>query len=116
MTTTLERPPTSHTQEQATGVLDITSNGQGQLRAASCLPSPTDLQVSPALIRRYGLRKGDLVEGVGAAVRGKQRALTGVERVNGRTARRAALAARTSATSPRCTRASGCGSSTRRAA
>lgn len=81
MTTTLERPPTSHTQEQATGVLDITSNGQGQLRTASCLPESTDLQVSAALIRRYGLRKGDLVEGV--TVRGKQRALTGIERVNG---------------------------------
>ncbi|NGO09470.1 transcription termination factor Rho [Streptomyces sp. HC44] len=80
MTTTLERPPTSLAQEQATGVLDITPNGQGHLRAASCLPESTDLQVSPALIRRYGLRRGDLVEGV----RGKQRALTGIERVNGR--------------------------------
>jgi transcription termination factor Rho len=79
MTTTLERPPTPVTQEQATGVLDITSNGQGHLRAQSLLPGPADLQVSSALIRRHGLRKGDLVEGV----RGKQRALTEVERVNG---------------------------------
>ncbi|MFC4469540.1 transcription termination factor Rho [Streptomyces xiangluensis] len=86
MTTTLERPPTSHTQEQATGVLDITSNGQGHLRATGCLPEPTDLQVSPALIRRYDLRKGDLVEGVGGGGGGggKSRALTGIERVNGR--------------------------------
>ncbi|MFD9194706.1 transcription termination factor Rho [Streptomyces phaeochromogenes] len=79
MTTTLERPPTPVTQEQATGVLDIASNGQGHLRAQSLLPGPSDLQVSSALIRRHGLRKGDLVEGV----RGKQRALTEVQRVNG---------------------------------
>ena len=82
MTTTLERPPTPVTREQASGVLDITSNGQGHLRAESLFPGPSDLQVSPALIRRHGLRKGDLVEGV----RGKQRALTEVERINGRPA------------------------------
>lgn len=71
-------PPT----RVATGVLDIDGNGKGYLRAAdSCLPSPTDLQVSPALIRRYGLRKGDLVAGA----RGAQRALTEVGLVNGRT-------------------------------
>jgi len=79
MTTTLERPPTPVTQEQATGVLDINSNGQGHLRAQSLLPGPADLQVSSALIRRHGLRKGDLVEGL----RGKQRALTEIQRVNG---------------------------------
>lgn len=82
MTTTLERPPTPVTQEQATGVLDINSNGQGHLRAQNLLPGPSDLQVSSALIRRHGLRKGDLVEGV----RGKQRALTEIQRVNGRPA------------------------------
>ncbi|MEV0224950.1 transcription termination factor Rho [Streptomyces sp. NPDC050704] len=82
MTTTLERPAAPVTQESATGVLDITSNGQGHLRAGSLLPGPADLQVSAALIRRYGLRKGDLVAGV----RGRQRALTEVERINGRPA------------------------------
>ncbi|MBV1940083.1 transcription termination factor Rho [Streptomyces sp. BV286] len=82
MTTTLERPPAPVTQEQATGVLDITSNGQGHLRTENLLPQAADLQVPAALIRRHGLRKGDLVEGV----RGRQRALTEVERVNGRPA------------------------------
>ncbi|MGW1714934.1 transcription termination factor Rho [Streptomyces sp. NPDC002156] len=84
MTTTLEHPPVEQLPPTriATGVLDIDSNGKGYLRAAdSCLPSPTDLQVSPALIRRYGLRKGDLVAGA----RGAQRALTEVGLVNGRT-------------------------------
>ncbi|MET8038247.1 transcription termination factor Rho [Streptomyces sp. NPDC005345] len=82
MTTTLERPPV---QEQprtqtATGVLDIDGNGKGHLRSADCLPSSADLQVSPALVRRHGLRKGDTVEGV----RGGPRTLTEIRRVNGR--------------------------------
>ncbi|MEU8646503.1 transcription termination factor Rho [Streptomyces sp. NPDC048674] len=81
MTTTLERPPV---QEQprtqtATGVLDMDGNGKGHLRSADCLPSSADLQVSPALVRRHGLRKGDTVEGV----RGGPRTLTEIRRVNG---------------------------------
>ncbi|WP_369166804.1 transcription termination factor Rho [Streptomyces sp. R28] len=83
MTTTLEHPPVQQQPpvRAVTGVLDIDANGKGHLRAENLLPSPFDLQVSPALVRRYGLRKGDLVDGV----RGTQRALTEVARVNGRT-------------------------------
>lgn len=83
MTTTLEHPPVQkQLSAHATGVLDIAHNGQGYLRTAeSCLPTPTDVQVSAALIRRHGLRKGDTVEGV----RGGPRALAEVERINGRT-------------------------------
>ncbi|NUP16400.1 MAG: transcription termination factor Rho [Streptomyces sp.] len=82
-TTTLENPPVEQQPpvRAVTGVLDIDANGKGHLRAENLLPSPADLQVSPALIRRYGLRKGDLVDGV----RGTQRALTEVARVGGRT-------------------------------
>ncbi|WP_443049552.1 transcription termination factor Rho [Streptomyces sp. HD] len=81
-TTTLENPPVEQQPpvRAVSGVLDIDANGKGHLRAENLLPSPADLQVSPALIRRYGLRKGDLVDGV----RGTQRALTEVARVNGR--------------------------------
>ncbi|GAQ65810.1 transcription termination factor Rho [Streptomyces scabiei] len=81
-TTTLER--TSIDQQppaRVTGVLEIAQGGQGHLRVDGCLPDPADPQVPAALIRRYGLRKGDTVEGV----RDRGRALTGVERVNGRT-------------------------------
>ncbi|GKQ41801.1 transcription termination factor Rho [Streptomyces sp. A012304] len=83
MTTTLEHPSV---QQQSpvrivTGVLDLDGSGKGQLRAEHCLPSPTDPEVPPALVRRHGLRKGDLVEGV----RGGQRVLTDITRVNGRT-------------------------------
>lgn len=83
MTTTLEHPPAR--QESApqlvSGVLDVDAAGKGHLRAPDCLPTPSDLPVSPALIRRHGLRKGDLVEGV----RGDRRTLTDIARVNGRT-------------------------------
>ncbi|MFJ2902239.1 transcription termination factor Rho [Streptomyces sp. NPDC087212] len=83
MTTTLEHPPVQQesTPQIVAGVLDIDAAGKGHLRAADCLPTPADLAVSPALIRRHGLRKGDLVEGV----RGDRRTLTDVVRVGGRT-------------------------------
>ncbi|MFJ3658520.1 transcription termination factor Rho [Streptomyces nigra] len=82
MTTTLEHPtaPERAAVHAVTGVLDIDPSGKGHLRSPSLLPSPDDPQVSPALIRRYGLRKGDLVDGE----RGERRTLTGVVRVDGR--------------------------------
>ncbi|GDY78920.1 hypothetical protein SAV31267_084050 [Streptomyces avermitilis] len=81
MTTTLEHPPVQQQlPAHATGVLDIAQGGQGYLRTGNCLPTPNDLQVPAALIRRHGLRKGDVVEGV----RGGQRGLTEVASVNGR--------------------------------
>ncbi|MFJ9588075.1 transcription termination factor Rho [Streptomyces acidicola] len=81
MTTTLEAPPTQRQLPvPVSGVLDIAQGGQGFLRTDNCLSAPDDPQVPTALIRRYGLRKGDTVEGV----RGARRALTEIERVNGR--------------------------------
>jgi transcription termination factor Rho len=83
MATTLEHPSLrehSAVAQAVTGVLDVDAGGKGQLRAVHCLPSPADPQVPAALIRRYGLRKGDLVDGV----TGARGALTGVARVNGR--------------------------------
>jgi transcription termination factor Rho len=81
MTTTLEHPPIQQerTPQTVTGVLDIDAGGKGHLRAASCLASPADLPVSPALIRRHGLRKGDTLAGTRTG-----RSLTEVELVNGR--------------------------------
>ncbi|MFI2507535.1 transcription termination factor Rho [Streptomyces sp. NPDC018972] len=80
-TTTLDHPPVRQQPQLVTGVLDIDAAGKGHLRAENCLPSPSDPPVSPALLRRHGLRRGDLVEGV----RGDRRALTEVTRVDGRT-------------------------------
>jgi transcription termination factor Rho len=81
-TTTLERTSTDRQPPaRVTGVLEIAQGGQGHLRFDSGLPTPADPQVPAALIRRYGLRKGDTVEGV----RDAGRALTEVERINDRT-------------------------------
>ncbi|MFF3906586.1 transcription termination factor Rho [Streptomyces sp. NPDC001848] len=82
MTTTLEHPPIQQerTPQTVTGVLDVDAGGKGHLRAESCLASPADLPVSPALIRRHGLRKGDTLVGTRTG-----RSLTEVEFVNGRT-------------------------------
>ncbi|CCK32442.1 Transcription termination factor Rho [Streptomyces davaonensis JCM 4913] len=81
MTTTLEPPVQNSVPATVIGVLDIDASGKGHLRAAdSLLPTSSDLQVPAALIRRHGLRKGDLVEGV----RGDRRTLTEIARVNSR--------------------------------
>ncbi|WP_327248199.1 transcription termination factor Rho [Streptomyces sp. NBC_01320] len=82
MTTTLERSLDQQpTPTAVTGVLDITRQGHGALRTDGGHPSPVDVQVSAGLVRRYGLRRGDLVEGPCD----RARSLTAVERVNGRT-------------------------------
>ncbi|MEU5632348.1 transcription termination factor Rho [Streptomyces rishiriensis] len=82
MTTTLEHPPVQQSPARiAAGVLDVDASGKGRLRPADCLPTPNDPQVPAALIRRHGLRKGDLVEGL----RGAQRTLTEITLVDGRT-------------------------------
>ncbi|MFJ4449642.1 transcription termination factor Rho [[Kitasatospora] papulosa] len=83
MTSTLERPVTSQDQPVRTlGVLDTGAGGHGVLHADGARPSSRDVQVPPALIRRYGLRRGDLVEGTCE----RPRALSGVDTVNGRPA------------------------------
>ncbi|MGW7712590.1 transcription termination factor Rho [Streptomyces sp. NPDC054771] len=93
MTSTLEHPVfqqelTNDTAETAAapravragGVLDITHQGNGALRARDGLPSPGDVTVPAALIRRHGLRRGDAVEGLCD----RPRTLSAVERVNDR--------------------------------
>jgi len=46
-----------------TGLLDLREEGYGFLRTNGYLASATDVYVSITQVRRYGLRKGDLVEG-----------------------------------------------------
>ncbi len=51
---------------QGDGVLEVMQDGFGFLRSpeANYLPGPDDIYVSPDMIRRFGLRKGDVVDGV----------------------------------------------------
>ena len=48
---------------QCSGLLDLREEGYGFLRTNGYLASSTDVYVSITQVRRYGLRKGDLVEG-----------------------------------------------------
>jgi len=81
MTQTLEhpRPAEELPQQRVCGVLDTERGGQGRLRGPDLLPAPCDPAVPPAVIRAYGLRKGDFVEGTP----GRQGALGEVLLVNG---------------------------------
>ena len=70
----------------ATGVLETLQDGFGFLRAmeANYLPGPDDIYVSPSQIRRFGLRKGDTVEGEIRAPKDQERyfALLKVNKIN----------------------------------
>lgn len=56
------------------GVLEVTREGYGFVRDPiySFLPQPDDVYLSPGLIRRFGLRTGNLVRGVARAPREKE--------------------------------------------
>ncbi|MFF3955997.1 transcription termination factor Rho [Streptomyces sp. NPDC001890] len=73
---TAESPNTT----EVTGVLDLTHQGNGVLRVRNGLPSPGDVVVPAALIRRHGLRRGDAVTGLCD----RPLTLSAVERVDGR--------------------------------
>ena len=45
------------------GVLELMSEGYGFLRVDNYLSGPNDVYVSPAIVRRFGLRTGDMVRG-----------------------------------------------------
>jgi transcription termination factor Rho len=71
--------------EEVSGVLEILPDGYGFLRAESLLPGKSDIYVSIAQIRRYGLRTGDFVEGRSRPQRDTDKfaALLYVEKLNG---------------------------------
>jgi transcription termination factor Rho len=68
------------------GVLETLSDGFGFLRSpeSNYLPGPDDIYVTPQIIRRYGLRTGDTVEGQIRAPKDGERyfALTVVRTIN----------------------------------
>ncbi|NBX26558.1 MAG: hypothetical protein EBQ99_11035, partial [Planctomycetes bacterium] len=62
----LKRRAQKHGLMTATGTLDLMHEGYGFLRSSeySYLASPDDIYVSPAQVRRHGLRKGQVVTGL----------------------------------------------------
>lgn len=45
------------------GILEVLSDGYGFIRCDNYLPGEADVYVAPALIRKYGLRTGDILNG-----------------------------------------------------
>ena len=72
--------------KDATGVLDIMPDGYGFLRTSGYLPGEDDCFISAQFIRRFGLRKGDMVSGQTRPARphDKYGALQKITAVNGR--------------------------------
>ena len=75
--------PSVQTQE-VLGILDIQPEGHGFLRP-KFIPSSRDVYISQSQIRRFLLRPGDLVEGIGRPPKDTERyfGLLKVEKVNG---------------------------------
>ncbi|MBI4099980.1 transcription termination factor Rho [Candidatus Microgenomates bacterium] len=72
------------------GVLDVQMEGHGYLRP-KFIPSDMDVYISSSQIRRFNLRPGDMVEGVGRAPKETERyyGLLRVDKVNGEPADKA---------------------------
>jgi transcription termination factor Rho len=67
------------------GIVDL-GDGHGFVRTSGYRASAADVYVSAGQIRQYGLRPGDLIEGIARPVggRGKHGPLVSVEAINGR--------------------------------
>jgi transcription termination factor Rho len=70
--------------EERQGILDILPEGYGFLRVTGYLPGDKDVYVSASQVRKFGLRKGDLVSGPIRPPRSQEKfpALTRIETIN----------------------------------
>ncbi len=77
-------PVQSGPTQEVSGILDIQPEGHGFLRPRF-IPSPRDIYISQSQIRRFMLRPGDLIAGVGRPPKDTERyfGLLKVEKVNG---------------------------------
>jgi len=48
---------------EANGILEVLAEGYGFIRSANYLPGDKDIYVSPQQIRKFGLKKGDVIGG-----------------------------------------------------
>lgn len=70
---------------EAYGILEVMPDGYGFIRSANYLPGDRDIYVSPMQIRRFGLKKGDIICGpIRAKTQGEKfSALLYIKNVNG---------------------------------
>ncbi len=81
-----EYNPTLASGEYAAGILEVMSEGYGFIRSDNYMPGEKDIYISPAQIRKFGLRTGDIIKGPIRTKMGpneKFRALLFIESVNG---------------------------------
>lgn len=66
------------------GLFDLRDEGFGFIRANGFLPSPKDVYVSANLVRKFQLRKGDIVEGGARTAMGSEKyaAVVRIDRIN----------------------------------
>ena len=67
------------------GLLDLRDEGFGFIRSNGYLPSPRDIYVSVNMVRRFSLRRGDMLEGGARSAVGSEKypALVRLDTVNG---------------------------------
>ena len=56
-------PELVDTSSEANGILEVLAEGYGFIRCANYLPGENDVYVSPARIKRFGLKTGDVIIG-----------------------------------------------------
>ncbi len=71
---------------EASGILELTPAGYGFLRKNFELSPATDIYISPSQIKRFWLRRGDMIEGVARAPKNGERyhSLLLVQKINGK--------------------------------
>ena len=80
----LQEPIPEGDLEERQGILDILPEGYGFLRVTGYLPGDKDVYVSASQVRKFALRKGDLVSGPIRPPRSQEKfpALTRIESIN----------------------------------
>ena len=68
------------------GILEVMPDGFGFTRSANFMPGDSDVYVNPAIIKRYRLKTGDVIQGLSRAKNPTERyaALSFIETVNGK--------------------------------
>ena len=60
---TAKEQPQIESGREACGILEVMQDGFGFIRSENFLPGENDVYVSPAQIRRFGLKTGDMIRG-----------------------------------------------------